>query len=464
MRRSGRAAGKLAPEAGSGVAGFAREQREVDADLGHRPLPFVVDQFRGVPVAALSGLPVVVWLVTGLAAGSIPASYLASLRPLATLKGTFRAGGGTLRRVLVVTQFALSILLICATVVVYEQVQYMRDEQLGVGEDQVAVLATGLRDHASEALKEELLRHPGVLHVAATSAVPGRPVEQMHVAPEGTETWMPVQMLWVDPDFVEALGLRMVEGRDFSPDYPSDETEAFVINEAAARAFGLGDPVGEPLVWRYAGGQRTGTVIGIVEDFHATSLREEVAPLVLVINPSYRYLAVRVRADALGGMPAFLEATWKAAEPGRPFEAFFLEESVAALYESETRQARLFATLAGLAVVIACVGLFGLAAFAAAQRRKEIGVRKALGATMPHLLILLSREYVRLVLVAFAVAAPVAYLGASYWLRSFAYRTPPDVRLITAAGLTVLTLALLAVSFQAVRAARADPAAVLRHE
>jgi putative ABC transport system permease protein len=207
-----------------------------------------------------------------------------------------------------------------------------------------------------------------------------------------------------------------------------------------------------------------GAVVGVVEDFHTASLREEIAPLVLTINRSYRYLAVRVETDDLAGVMGFLEARWKAAEPNRPFVASFLDASFDALYENEARQARLFSAFAVLALTIACIGLLGLAAFAAAQRRKEIGIRKVFGASPAQILLLLSREYVRLVAVAFALVAPVVYYLGSRWLAQFAYRIELDPGVLLLGGAAVLVLALAAVGYQSLKTALADPVESLRHE
>lgn len=416
------------------------------------------------PGFLLAFLPAVV-LGIGIAAGVLPAFYLSSLQPVSTLKGTFKAKRVSLRRVLVVSQFALSTLAMIGTVVVHQQLEYMRGKELGFDGEQVVVLDTGrIASERTGLLKEALLRHAAISSVSAVSGLPGRMVERMHVTPEGAEEAIPVQMLWVDHDFVETLGIHLVAGRNFLASIATDESEAFLVNEAAARIFNQTDPLEKSLHWAFFGGEREGKVIGIVEDFHLASLREQIAPLVMLINPVPRYLAVRLQADDISGVLPFLEQEWKAIEPGRPLEVSFLDSDFAALYEAEERQSILLTGFSWLTITISCIGLFGLAAFTVAQRRKEISIRKVLGATVSQVLVLFSREYVKLVTIAFLLAAPIAYFAASHWLTQFAYRTELSVSAFIAVGAFILGLTLVTIGFLAMKTAKSDPIHSLCYE
>ncbi len=420
---------------------------------------------QDVPMVGLGVILPILIIVIGLAAGSFSAFYLSSLRPIVTLRGNFKIEGGALRRALVVTQFVLSILAICATAVVYEQLKFMRGEELGFDKEQVLVLTTGrLEEGQSQLLKDELLGHVNIDRVTAASGLPGGQVEKMHVAPEGNDETIPVQMLWVDHDFVETLGIEIAEGRDFSETFSTDATAAYLINEEAVKAFNFANPLSKSLTWKYAGGQREGVVVGVVEDFHSASLREKISPLVLLINPVQRYLAVRIQRGDYQGVLSFVEEKWKTIVPDRPLEASFLDSNFDALYDNEERQTRLFASFAIFAIVIACTGLFGLAAFTVSQRRKEIGIRKVLGATLVHVLVLLSREYVKLVFIASILAIPIAYLAASKWLTQFAFHTSLGIGIFFLVGVAVLGLALAAVAYHSIKTALSDPVESLRYE
>jgi putative ABC transport system permease protein len=279
------------------------------------------------------------------------------------------------------------------------------------------------------------------------------------------------RVLVVDHDYVETMQMKIVAGRNFSREIATDADDAFLINETAARQLGWDDPLGKYLErpasrnddgsWNW----QRGSVIGVVQDFHFRSLRESIDPMVMYILPaSFSYFFVRVQSSDLPATLAFLEEKWRAFEPNLPFDYFFLDEVFDQMYRTEQRLGKIFGAFSFLAIFIACLGLFGLAAFAAEQRTKEIGVRKVLGATVGNIVLLVSKEFTKLVLMAFVVATPLAYYLMRQWLQDFAYRTAIGWWVIASAGVLALGIALLTVSYQSLKAALTNPVEALRYE
>jgi putative ABC transport system permease protein len=409
-------------------------------------------------------------LGVGLLAGAYPALFLAGFQPAAVLRGAFGGirGRPALRRGLVGFQFAVTTLLLIGTAVVYRQLDFLQHTDPGFDREQVVVLP--LRGGMDpETVKAELLRHPGVVAAAASWGVPGGIVAGDGVRLPGSEAEFSTNMFTVDLDYVRTFGMRVVAGRAFSPAFPTDAEEAFMLNETAARELGWTPEtaVGQPLEWNRwdDAGVKRGRVVGVVEDFHFRSMHQAVEPLVLhVFAPAFGNVSVRVRPENLPATLAHLEATWGRHAPAWPFEYTFLDADFAALYRAEARLGQLLALFAGLAVLVACLGLLGQSAYAVRQRAKEVGVRKVLGASAASIVALLSRDTLGLVLGAFAVAAPAAYLLTSRWLEGFAYRVDLGPGVFLAAGALALAVALLTVSTQALRAAAADPVKALRSE
>ena len=414
----------------------------------------------------------------GLGAGAYPAFVLAGYRPVRVLRGSFSTSrdGQTLRKGLVVAQFAIAIALITGTGVVQQQLRYVQQRDLGFAPEQLVALDFNQDDAVNrrvEAIKRELIALPGVAAAAASRYVPGRglDVNGFRVeAPDGRMHSTKAYRYNVDGDFFSTYGIEAVAGRTFSPDYPSDSATAVVVNAAAAAHFGYPDPadaVGRQVQWsenrdRY-------TIIGVVENFHYGSLHERVEPLIVVPHSAReaghaRFLTLRVRTDDLAATMERVRTRWDALAPHRPVEARFLDQSFASLYEQDRQFGRLFGTFAGLAIFVACLGLFGLATHTVQQRTKEIGIRKALGASAASLAALLSSDFAKLVGVAFAVAVPIAYLGMTRWLAGFAYRIDLGAGVFVAAGALALVVALGTVGLQAWRAARLDPMKALRSE
>jgi putative ABC transport system permease protein len=410
-------------------------------------------------------------LVVGLLAGIYPALVLSSMRPAEVLRGSFQTStrGTVLRKGLVVVQFAITSALLIGTAVVYSQIEYLKRASLGVDAEQLYVLDfrgdPQVRQQA-EVIRASFTALPGVESASFSAVVPGRSPSNLTTDAEtssGERVASNLDTYFVDEDFFETFGIDVVAGRTFSREFATDSLAAWVVNQAALDHFGWGT-ADAALGKRLTRDAVDGEVIGVVEDFHTVSLHQEVRPLAMQIRPWYEHLTLRVRTEDLSRTLAAVEGMWTEMVPHRPYEAFFLDARFAAQYQVEERFGRAFGIFAFLAVMIACLGLFGLVAHAVQQRTKEIGVRKILGARVAELAALLSRDFLVLVLIAFAVAAPVAYFGMQRWLEGFAYRVTISPAAFLIAGGLVVAIALLTAGVHTVRAAMADPVKALRAE
>ena len=405
-------------------------------------------------------------LLTGLLAGSYPALYLASFNIVRVLKGspTSTASGGGLRKGLVVFQFIMSIILIVGTLTVYRQLSYIRNKALGVDRENVVYLDyEGGIEKQFEAFKHELLNGPGIVNVTNASQNP-LSVGQNTIGVEwdgkveGDNTLYSI--ISTGYDFVETMKIKLKEGRLFSTEYGTDSTN-YIINEKAAASMGMGDPVGQPLtLW-----DRPGAIIGVVKDFHMRSLYQPIEPVIICLRPqSTQILFVRIAAGQTAEALARLEKVYKEFNPEYPFNYRFMDEEYEETYRSETVIGTLANIFAVLAILIACLGLFGLASFTAEQRSKEIGIRKVLGASVSNIVMLLSREFILLVVGAYVVAVPIAYYVMSRWLEDFTFHTEISAGVLAGAGVVSVLIAWLNVSYQSIRAAMANPVVTLRSE
>ena len=405
-------------------------------------------------------------LVVALLAGAYPAFVLSSFWPAQVLKGgTFRsAKGDRMRRVLVVLQFTVSAALIIGTLIVRDQLRFVLNKDLGFDKEHVLLVhrASALGSHYN-AVRNQLLAEPSVAGVSGAQFLPGQTFDSMLFTLEQPANYQTTSVTydWVDPDFVDVLKLHVIEGRNFSRSFATDSS-AFLINEAAAKAFGWDKPLGREIA---VGSLLKGPVIGVVEDFHFESLHQEVKPMLFLFNRwSPSYLAVRLKAGSLESGLAAVRSAWNQSVKTTPFKYSFLDQDYGHLYDAEQRVERVFLVFAVLAVVIACLGLFGLASFTVEQRTKEIGIRKVLGASVPGVVTLLMKEFVLLVLIANAVAWPIAYWGMRGWLEGFAYRIDLGLGIFLVTMGIALTIAVATVIVQAVRAALMNPADTLKYE
>jgi putative ABC transport system permease protein len=418
-------------------------------------------------------------LIVGVLAGSYPALFLARFRPVQALHGKALSGIGgrsplRLRAVLVVVQFVISIGLIVVTLVVNEQAQFIQNKRLGFDKERLVVVS--LRDEAMQqnlaAIKNALLSQSGVSDVTTISNFPWEQgYYDFYIRAEGMKADEKFNMptLLVDHDFIRAFGMEIVAGREFSKEHTTDAQEAFILNEAAVKKLGWDSAIGKKIEMEAvaSGKPRAGRVIGVVKDFHLRSLHYEIEPLVMLVSPELYYfdnLAIRLDAKNIPQTLAGLEQQWRELAPHRPFECFFLDEVFDKLYRKEQKLAQVFRYFSAIAIFVGCLGLFGLASFIAEQKTKEIGIRKVLGASVAGIVGLLSKDFAKLILLANVITWPGAYYAMNRWLQGFAYRIDLELVTFLIAGALALALALLTISFQAVKAALANPVEALRYE
>ena len=409
----------------------------------------------------------------GIIAGIYPAFVLSSFKPVSVLKQQTKGGSRDhwLRSALVVFQFLTSIVLIIGTLIIHNQMRYVQNKDLGFQKEQVLVVQDAfILGKGIEAFKEELKQNPDVASATITSYLPVLSNQRVRsIFPEGQREekgFIAVQAWRADHDFVRTFGLNIIQGRDFSREFPTD-SKATIINETAADMLGWDNPVGKRI--GVAGASKSGkyqyfTVVGVVKNFHFDSMREVIMPLALYLEPSSEFLAVRLQTGNISGQIESVRKVWDKYLPGYPFVFSFLDDRFENLYKTELRSGRILGIFSVLAVIISCLGLFGMSAYMAEQRTKEIGIRKVLGATVPEILLLLSKEFSRLVLVGFLVAAPVSYFIMRNWLQDFSYRTSITVWPFMISMGLALSVASITVSYYAVKLALSSPAESLRYE
>ncbi|MCB0839637.1 MAG: ABC transporter permease [Bacteroidetes bacterium] len=415
-------------------------------------------------------------IVVGIVAGSYPAFYLSSFNPVDVLKGTLRLSGKNwLRKSLVVVQFTISVIMIIATLIVYEQMDYLKNRDLGFNKDQVMVVEvpgdTSIFRRFSQ-VKYELLTHPGVKDVATTGrSVPGEGSGSLLFRTEqanGDLKENHYNVVSVDEKFMEVMNINLLEGRNFERSRTTDPQQAFMVNRAFVKAMGWENPVGKRMQWGLMANNQAandGHVVGVFEDYHYTSLHNEIDPLVWIYNPnSPGRMLIDLKGGDIRASVSFVEEKWKTFDPGHPMEYFFLDAFFDSQYQQEEKMMQIFGYFSILTILIACMGLFGVASFVTQQRTKEVGIRKTLGAENSQIVYLLSRDFAVLVIIAILIAAPVSWFGMSNWLSDFAYPTDMPVYAFGLAGMVSFAIALLTTGYHSLKAARSNPVHSLRHE
>ena len=419
-------------------------------------------------------------ILIGILAGLYPALVLSGFQPIKVLKNINVAGSGSgkpwLRQALVVVQFSLSALLIVSTMIVYKQTNYLNNKDLGFNKEQIIYFQ--IRDSVETALetfKSELRRSPSIVSVTSGYGLPGDQFagDGVIIPRNGQNTEHSANVFFGDHDYVKTLGLKIVAGRDFSKDMSTDVEEAFLINETAVKDFGFGSAekaIGQKLYWNKWNRDslnpvKKGKVVGVVQDFHYKSLHEKVTASVIQMDPGVNFkIAAKLKTADISKTIAFINNVWNSFSPGYPLDYNFMDETYGKMYKAEQKLATLLWIFTIMAIVVGCMGLFALAAFSAEQRTKEIGIRKVLGASVINIVTLLSKTFLKLVLIASIIAFPIAWWAMNNWLADFPYRVNISWWIFGIATVAALGIALLTVSFQAIKAAIVSPVKSLRSE
>ncbi|MET3981565.1 putative ABC transport system permease protein [Mucilaginibacter sp. UYP25] len=437
-------------------------------DTSGKELAFTAQTFIWLVPVLLGGV-----LVIGGLAGSYPAFFLSAFQPIDVLKGKLASGfkGGFLRSFLVVFQFSISIFLIIGTMVIYNQLKYIQNKDLGYNRDHVLIIkGTGTLNDQAKVLKEELNRLPGVKNATLSGFIPTANYRNSTTfftsQARDAKTALSTQFWGVDNDYIPTMGMKVAAGRNFSKEMSTDSASV-MINESAARQLGFANPIGKELYLpmdQKASILKQVHIVGVVKDFNFNSLRENVTPLVFELTTNTDALSVQLNTADVTGLIAQIKTKWQSVSPNMPFQYSFMDEEFDATYRTEQRIGKIFVSFTTMAIVIACLGLFGLAAYAAEQRTKEIGIRKVLGANVSIIVGMLSKDFIKLVVISILIASPLAWFAMQHWLSGFAYRDGIKWWIIASAGAGAMVIAFITISFQSIKAALANPVKSLKSE
>ena len=390
------------------------------------------------------------------------------------MRGVLKVGGANsrFRGILVVVQFVISITLIIGTMIMLDQLRYMKEKDLGFDKEHVVIIPIFDDDITKnlESIRNELKSLSGVIDVSSASEVPGNYPDYSAYVPEGytREQTQLMHHINCEENFIRTMGMEIIEGRNFSSKFGTDHEDAIIINQTTAKKYGWDSPLGKQIGFfpeELADKTEPKTVIGVVKDFHVKSMHDKILPLLLTNDKTYfNEVVVRIKSGDISGSVELIGEKWKEFDPNRPFDYYFLDQSFNKQYQADERLNTIIRYFTIFAIFVACLGLYGMASFMAEQRFKEIGVRKTLGASVPNIVLLLSKEITRLIIIANVLAIPIVYFVLEYWLESFAYHTEISILTFLFSTLIVFIIGYITISYQSLRAAFTNPVDVMRTE